>query len=100
MELFNKAIDQLKSWIRQSNRKKHLWGGGITFIVAGILFWTLTVSFPTTIYSAFITTCFVAVALEFKDDLYGSKFDILDILATIVIPAVMAILTYLIKLVC
>lgn len=52
-------------WIEESNRPKHLVGGFLTALVGTILF-----------------TTGLAVGMEYKDKLYGNKFDWLDLLAT------------------
>ena len=54
------------SWLKESNRLEHLRYGYITACFLSVLF---------------ATGC--AVGMEFKDQQYGGKFDLLDIAATV-----------------
>ena len=62
-----KTVKMLPKWIRQNNRYKHL-------------FYTIPIGF------FFTLICVVGVAsrLEYKDKLYGNKWDWLDWVATII----------------
>lgn len=52
-------------WMFESNRPKHFIGGFISALIGTILF-----------------TTGLAIGMEFKDKMYGNKFDWLDLLAT------------------
>lgn len=53
-------------WLNESNRDKHF-------------FYAIPLSF----FFTFLFACGVGVGMEIKDKMYGNKFDILDLLATI-----------------
>lgn len=65
-------MNKIISWIKQSNRYKHLIGG----FVIGLLSLCPT--------SGLYATFLVALALEYKDKLWGGKFDWLDALTTMI----------------
>ena len=62
---------KLFTWLKESNRYKHLLGG----IAIG--------AFANSLYCAAYAGLGVATALELKDKLWGGKFDIVDLSLTI-----------------
>lgn len=86
-------------WLNDSNREKHLVYGAAVFIAAFVANLLLTQEVISSFYiamSAMENVIVAALALELKDMLYGNKFDWLDILATVFIPAVVTIIIILI----
>lgn len=86
-------------WLNDSNREKHFVCGAAVFIVAFVANLLLTQGTIFSFYiamSAMENVIVAALAFEFKDMLYGNKFDWLDILATVFIPAVVTIIIILI----
>lgn len=61
-----KRLIRLFSWLKQSNRDKHLLGG----LVIGLTTWS--------VYCAAYAGLAVASALEFKDKSWGGKWDWMD----------------------
>lgn len=62
---------KLFTWLKESNRYKHLLGG----IAIG--------AFANSLYCAAYAGLGVATALELKDKLWGGKFDLIDLSLTI-----------------
>ena len=62
---------KLFTWLKESNRYKHLLGG----IAIG--------AFANSLYCAAYAGIGVATALELKDKLWGGKFDIIDLSLTL-----------------
>nr|DAU45973.1 MAG TPA: putative periplasmic lipoprotein [Caudoviricetes sp.] len=62
---------KLFTWLKESNRYKHLLGG----IAIG--------AFANSLYCAAYAGLGVATALELKDKLWGGKFDIVDLSLTL-----------------
>ena len=62
---------KLFTWLKESNRYKHLLGG----IAIG--------AFANSLYCAAYAGLGVATALELKDKLWGGKFDLVDLSLTI-----------------
>lgn len=83
--------------IKESNRLKHLyWGGVMAFFV--IIVNTLLGNILSASISTSLTTLLVAMSLEFKDKKHGGVFDWLDISATLiggVLGQIVFILIYL-----
>ena len=65
-------MKKLFTWLKESNRYKHLLGG----IAIG--------AFANSLYCAAYAGLGVATALELKDKLWGGKFDIVDLSLTLV----------------
>lgn len=64
-------MKKLFTWLKESNRYKHLIGG----IAIG--------AFANSLYCAAYAGLGVATALELKDKLWGGKFDIVDLSLTL-----------------
>ena len=64
-------MKKLFTWLKESNRYKHLLGG----IAIG--------AFANSLYCAAYAGLGVATALELKDKLWGGKFDFVDLSLTI-----------------
>ena len=47
---------------------------------------------------AFVATCIVAMSVDYKDKLWGGKFDWLDVVATILLPGIITFIVVLIAL--
>ena len=47
---------------------------------------------------AFVATCIVAMSVDYKDKLWGGKFDWLDVVATILLPGIITFIVVLIVL--
>lgn len=62
---------KLFTWLKESNRYKHLLGG----IAIG--------AFANSLYCAAYAGVGVATALELKDKMWGGKFDLIDLSLTI-----------------
>lgn len=84
-------IEKYLGWLKDSNRPKHMKAGMLVFLAMLAVCLTLGVKFnPSTVIS-FVVTAIVAIAVDYKDKLYGNTFDWLDVLATVLIPGVMTI---------
>lgn len=93
-------MNKLINWFKQSNRYKHSIVGilitAIYITLLGILFNDTTITSKISICSISIFSAFTHMcAVEYKDIQYGSKFDWNDILAGIIPPTVITILTFI-----
>lgn len=87
----------ISNWLKESNHDKHLIAGFIIFIISLLLSYSLTKNdYATLIISNFVVAACMATA-EYKDKLYGGKFDWEDILAGM-IPSIIADILYLVIL--
>ena len=67
------------SWLKESNRWKHLLGGFFVSLITNIIF-AKTTSIVIGIYCSFCC----AASLELKDKQYGNKIDLIDLVLTVV----------------
>jgi hypothetical protein len=87
----------ISNWLKESNHNKHLIAGLIILTISLLLVYTLTKNdYATLIISNFVVAACMATA-EYKDKLYGGKFDWEDILAGM-IPSIIADILYLVIL--
>lgn len=84
-QLFTK----FKNSLLESNHWKHLIGGCLVYILIRL------VSNP---ISAMFSTAIVASCLEFKDKLYGNRFDFIDWIYTVGLPILLVLIEFLIQL--
>lgn len=89
-------INKYLGWLKDSNRSKHMKGGMLVFIVMLAVCLTLGVGLSPSTVIAFVATVIVAVAVDYKDKLYGNTFDWLDVLATVLLPGLIAVISILI----
>jgi hypothetical protein len=81
-------IKKYLGWLKDSNRPKHMKAGMLVFIAMLAVCLTLGVGLSPSTVIAFVATVIVAVAVDYKDKLYGNTFDWLDVLATVLLPGV------------
>lgn len=87
----------ISNWLKESNHNKHLIAGLIILTISLLLVYTLTKNdYATLIISNFVVAACMATA-EYKDKLYGGKFDWEDILAGMT-PSIIADILYLVIL--
>lgn len=89
-------IKKYLGWLKDSNRPKHMKAGILVFIVMLAVCLTLGVGLSPSTVIAFVSTVIVAVAVDYKDKLYGNTFDWLDVLATVLLPGLIAVISILI----
>mgnify|MGYP001236277585 CR=1 FL=1 len=89
-------IKKYLGWLKDSNRPKHMKAGILVFIVMLAVCLTLGVGLSPSTVIAFVATVIVAVAVDYKDKLYGNTFDWLDVLATVLLPGLIAVISILI----
>lgn len=85
-------IKKYLGWLKDSNRPKHMKAGILVFIVMLAVCLTLGVGLSPSTVIAFVATVIVAVAVDYKDKLYGNTFDWLDVVATVIVPGIVAAL--------
>ena len=95
-----KIIKKLTGWLNEGNRDKHLGYGALCAILILLLsVFILTLQLSVTITSSIFTLMIVgslATGMEFKDKMWGGEFDWLDLLATIILPIIIVIITIII----
>ena len=84
-------IKKYLTWLKDSNRPKHMKAGILVFIVMLAVCLTLGVGLSPSTVIAFVSTVIVAVAVDYKDKLYGNVFDWLDVAATVLLPVVITL---------
>lgn len=84
-------IKKYLGWLKDSNRPKHMKAGILVFIAMLAVCLTLGVGLILSTVIAFVATVIVAVAVDYKDKLYGNVFDWLDVAATVLSPGVITI---------
>lgn len=82
---------KLFGWLKESNRPKHIKYGLAVFIAMLATCLVLGVTFTRSTVIAFVATAIVAVAVDYKDHLWGGRFDWLDVVATILLPGVITV---------
>lgn len=85
-------------WLKDSNRPKHMKCGMLVYTVMLLLCFMLGISLVPSDVIAFVATCIVAMAVDYKDKLWGGKFDWLDVVATILLPGIITFIVVLIAL--
>lgn len=85
-------------WLKDSNRPKHMKCGTLVYAVMLLLCFMLGISLLPSVVIAFVATCIVAMAVDYKDKLWGGKFDWLDVVATILLPGIITFIVVLIAL--
>ena len=78
-----RIIDKYLGWLKDSNRPKH--------ILCGLLVYTAMMAVclilgNTLASSAVISLVATLIAVDYKDKLWGGKFDWLDVTATVLLP--------------
>lgn len=84
-------LEKLFGWLKDSNRPKHIKYGLAVFIAMLSTCLVLGVTFTRSAVSAFVATAIVAVAVDYKDHLWGGRFDWLDVIATVLLPGVITL---------
>lgn len=88
-------LQKLFGWVKISNRPKHLVAGTLIFITMMIQGVVLDIRIGDVAVMAFSTVLIAALSVEYKDMLWGGKFDWLDVLATVLVPGVIALVASL-----
>lgn len=85
-------IKKLFGWLKESNRPKHIKYGLAVFIAMLASCLLLGVTFARSAVIAFIATAIVATAVDYKDHLWGGRFDWLDVVATVILPGMITVI--------
>ena len=72
--------------------------GTLVYTVMLLLCFMLGISLVPSAVIAFVATCIVAMSVDYKDKLWGGKFDWLDVVATILLPGIITFIVVLIAL--
>lgn len=91
-------IKKILNWFKQSNRDKHLKVGFVAIIALLIFGGALGLKPIPNFINANIIVFLLMAAVEYKDKLYGNKFDWYDIIAGI-IPAIAMDILYILTLI-
>lgn len=89
-------LEKWLGWLKESNRPAHMKAGALVYVVMLVVCLLLGVSVSSSMILAFVATAIVAVAVDYKDKLWGGKFDWLDVAATVIIPGVTTLLGMLV----
>ena len=89
----------MKPWFMLSNRPKHIVLG--LAIHLGTLAFGLIIGLAVceAMLMALLTAMTAAVTKEYTDRLHGSVFDVLDAVATVLLPLVLTLLTIIIRMI-
>lgn len=90
-------IKKYLGWLKDSNRPKHMKAGMLVFIAMLAVCLTLGVGLIPSTVIAFVATVIVAVAVDYKDKLYGNTFDWLDVAATVLLPVVITLVVLILN---
>lgn len=91
-------IKVLFEWLLQSNRLSHVKAGTIIFfLMIGFSFFLLNISLGKSSIVSLMTAAIAAIAVDYKDKLWGGKFDWLDVAATILIPGLITLISIIIS---
>lgn len=85
-------LEKLFGWLKESNRPKHIKYGLAVFIAMLATCLVLGVTSTRSTVISFAATAIVAVAVDYKDHLWGGRFDWLDVLATILLPGMITVI--------
>lgn len=99
MVIMKQFIKKYLGWLKNSNRPKHVKYGMLAFIAMLMTSLVLGVPFVLSTVIALVAITIVAIAVDYKDKLYGNKFDWLDVLATILFPAIFTLITLIIDVI-
>ena len=92
-----KIIKKLTEQLSESSRDKHLGYGVLCAILILLLsVFILTLQLSVTLTSSIFTLMVVgslATGMEFKDKMWGGEFDWLDLLATILFPILIVLIS-------
>lgn len=89
------------NWLFESNRPKHVIAGSMIYIISFVLASLLygkEYALSNVIISLFVTLV-AGICVEYKDKLYGNKFDWLDVLATCLEPIACVVVTLIVCLI-
>ena len=86
-------------WIADSNRYKHVAVGVLVYIFAFVNAAFMSYNIIGAAEIATVTTLMVGGAGECKDRLWGGKFDVLDLLATVLFGLVADVIIVVLRLV-
>ena len=89
--MFNK----FKTWIMSSNRYKHAIVGGILLVILMGLFAILHTNFWISLIMTNVCVALCMATAEYKDKLHGGLFDLEDIIAGMIIPCSVLIISLL-----
>lgn len=91
-------IKVLYEWLLQSNRLSHVKAGMIIFLLMiAFSFFLLNISWGKSAVFSLMTTAITAMAVDYKDELWGGTFDWLDVAATILIPGLITLISIIIE---
>lgn len=86
-------IKVLYEWLLQSNRLSHVKAGMLIFLLMIVFcFFFLDIKLDKSAIISSMITAITAVSVDYKDKLWGGKFDWLDIVATVLLPCMLTII--------
>lgn len=89
----------MKPWFMLSNRLKHI-GLGLCIWVTAVAFGALIgLGVCEAMLMGLLTAMTAAVTKEYTDRLHGAAFDVLDAVATVLLPLVLTLLTIIIRMI-
>lgn len=88
----------MKPWFLLSNRPKHIGLGLCVYLAAWGFALLVGLGWGESSVMAFMAVTVCGVTKEYTDRLHGCAFDVLDALATVVLPFVITLFTVVIRL--
>lgn len=86
-----RLLEKIFGWLKKSNRPKHIIYGLVVFATVQATCIVLGATFARSAVIALVATAIVAVAVDYKDKLWGGKFDWLDVIATMLLPGLITV---------
>ena len=81
-----RMIDKYLGWLKDSNRPKHILCGLLVYTAMMAVCLLPGNTFASSAIISLVATVIVAMAVDYKDKLWGGKFDWLDVAATVLLP--------------
>ncbi len=81
-----RIIDKYLGWLKDSNRPKHILCGLLVYTAMMAVCLILGNTLASSAVISLVATLIAAIAVDYKDKLWGGKFDWLDVTATVLLP--------------
>ena len=91
-----RIIDKYLGWLKDSNHPKHILCGLLLYAAMMAVCLIMGNTFASSAIISLVATIIAAMAVDYKNKLWGGKFDWLDVAATVLLPGMITSLVVLI----